>query len=122
MVVLHKEDFNNKNICKEIPTMNLKIFDRLDQGIDDDSDVSSGRFTIWKTVFNKLDFKGHHANSRFHVTYSSIRRYTNNAHNFILQAGYFYGIQRFIFSFILFIYYIYVIARRTVLGLSVKKL
>jgi len=62
---------------------------RTEQGSKKGEDVSSGRFSIWKSTVKSLNFRGHDKNDVFYVPHRM--DYTNDTHNMYLSMGFFNG-------------------------------
>ena len=101
---------------------NYELFDRVNTGISDNYDISSGRFTIWKEVIKKINFQGNPDNIKFQVNYGGSTKKINNPHNILLSIGFFSGILTMIAMIIFMLIYFYIVAENSIRGSLLKKL
>jgi len=99
-ILIAQKNTTNLNVVMK------NIQKRSTVGISDDSDISSGRYRIWESFSNSINWKGH--DSQDGIWISKKNPNSNDPHNMFLKIGYDLGIggmiSMMIFSLIFLIY------------------
>lgn len=118
--IIKIENENDLNYYKEKDKIISETLDRVDKGINDESEISSGRIDIWKACTKELNIVGHSSINEFFVKERNL--WTNDTHNFILQTGWEIGIIGMFVLILLIIEYIIIAFRRIILCIKYQEI